>query len=84
MKAIVNLPPGEDLNDWVAVHVVDFFNRINLIYGTVSDFCTKEVFVVLMRYFNWVVDSSTMIMNLFYNFFVLLAGELYVCIHNDI
>ena len=69
MKAIVNLPPGEDLNDWVAVHVVDFFNRINLIYGTVSDFCTKEVFVVLTRYFNWVVDSSTMIMNLFYNFF---------------
>jgi hypothetical protein len=24
------------------VHVVDFFNRINLIYGTVSDFCTPE------------------------------------------
>lgn len=24
------------------VTVVDFFNRINLIYGTVSDFCTEE------------------------------------------
>ena len=22
--------------------VVDFFNRINLIYGTISDFCTEE------------------------------------------
>ena len=43
LKAIVLLPPGEDLNDWIAVHVVDFFNRINLIYGTVSDFCTNEV-----------------------------------------
>ena len=34
------LPPGDDPNDWVAVHVVDFFNRINLIYGTIVDFCT--------------------------------------------
>ena len=34
------LPPDEDLNEWLAVHVVDFFNRINLIYGTISDFCT--------------------------------------------
>lgn len=42
MKECVKLPPGEDLNDWVAVHVVDFFNRINLIYGTISDFCTDE------------------------------------------
>lgn len=25
-----------------AVHVVDFFNRINLIYGTVSEYCTEE------------------------------------------
>ena len=28
---------GEDFNDWLAVHVVDFFNRINLIYGTVCE-----------------------------------------------
>jgi hypothetical protein len=36
----VKLPPGENMNDWTAVHVVDFFNRINLIYGTVSEYCT--------------------------------------------
>jgi hypothetical protein len=41
LRSIVVLPDGEDLNDWVAVHVVDFFNRINLIYGTVADFCTN-------------------------------------------
>ncbi|ELW70236.1 RNA exonuclease 1 like protein [Tupaia chinensis] len=35
LKAAVQLPSGEDQNDWVAVHVVDFFNRINLIYGTI-------------------------------------------------
>lgn len=33
---------GEDLCDWIAVHVVDFFNRINLIYGIVTDYCTDE------------------------------------------
>lgn len=68
LRAAVKLPPGEDLNDWIAVHgtcidlcrkflqqqgdwrsiifttnniipVVDFFNRINLIYGIVSEYC---------------------------------------------
>ncbi|KAM6471053.1 MOB kinase activator 3B isoform 2-T4 [Liasis olivaceus] len=42
LKAAVQLPTGEDLNDWVAVHVVDFFNRINLIYGTICEFCTER------------------------------------------
>ncbi|KAG5272169.1 hypothetical protein AALO_G00162410 [Alosa alosa] len=42
LRAAVQLPHGEDLNDWVAVHVVDFFNRINLIYGTVCEFCTEK------------------------------------------
>jgi Mob1/phocein family len=38
---VVKLPAGENMNDWLAVHVVDFFNRINLIYGTVSEYCTE-------------------------------------------
>ncbi|XP_013380368.1 MOB kinase activator 3B [Lingula anatina] len=42
LKHVVKLPPDEDLNDWIAVHVVDFFNRINLIYGTVCEFCTEQ------------------------------------------
>ncbi|XP_062815712.1 MOB kinase activator 3A isoform X1 [Anolis carolinensis] len=42
LKQAVQLPPGEELNDWVAVHVVDFFNRVNLVYGTVSDHCTER------------------------------------------
>ncbi|KAH1012032.1 hypothetical protein HUJ04_001278 [Dendroctonus ponderosae] len=59
LRAAVKLPPGEDLNDWIAVHgestgnfkaqgkltrllVVDFFNRINLIYGTICDDCTEQ------------------------------------------
>lgn len=42
LRTAVLLPPNEDLNDWIAVHVVDFFNRINLIYGTISDYCTEQ------------------------------------------
>ncbi|XP_015917788.1 MOB kinase activator-like 3 [Parasteatoda tepidariorum] len=42
LQEAVKLPPGENLNDWLAVHVVDFFNRINLIYGTVIESCTEE------------------------------------------
>ena len=37
LRQVVKLPKGEDFNDWLAGHVVDFFNRINLIYGTVCE-----------------------------------------------
>jgi len=40
LRSSVRLPVGENLDDWLAVHVVDFFNRINLLYGTVADCCT--------------------------------------------
>ncbi|XP_063706667.1 MOB kinase activator-like 3 isoform X2 [Culicoides brevitarsis] len=42
LRDVVKLPEGETMNDWLAVHVVDFFNRINLIYGTVNEYCTEE------------------------------------------
>uniref|UniRef100_A0A3P9IE02 MOB kinase activator 1B n=1 Tax=Oryzias latipes TaxID=8090 RepID=A0A3P9IE02_ORYLA len=42
LRMAVMLPDGEDLNEWVAVNTVDFFNQINMLYGTVTDFCTEE------------------------------------------
>ena len=42
MQDAVKLPKGENTEDWFAVHVVDFFNRINLIYGIVTEYCTEE------------------------------------------
>ena len=27
---------------WVAVNTVDFFNQINMLYGTITEFCTEE------------------------------------------
>ena len=47
LKNAVSLPDDEEISDWVAVHVVDFFNRINLIYGTVCEFCTEATCPVM-------------------------------------
>jgi len=42
LKQVVVLPEGEDVNEWLAVNTVDFFNQTNMIYGTLTDFCTPE------------------------------------------
>ena len=38
----VELPMGEELNEWLAVNTIEFYNEINLLYGTVQEFCTPE------------------------------------------
>ncbi|OJT09045.1 MOB kinase activator-like 1 [Trametes pubescens] len=42
LRLAVRLPEGEDLNEWLAVHAVDFFNHLNMLYGTVTEFCTPQ------------------------------------------
>ncbi|KAF8760940.1 DNA polymerase [Rhizoctonia solani] len=42
LRLAVVLPEGEDLNEWLAVHTVDFFNHLNMLYGTVTEFCTPQ------------------------------------------
>nr|AFK46383.1 unknown [Lotus japonicus] len=42
LQAAVKLPDSEDLDEWLAVNTVDFFNQINLLYGSISEFCTPE------------------------------------------
>ncbi|CAA3016412.1 MOB kinase activator-like 1A isoform X2 [Olea europaea var. sylvestris] len=42
LREAVRLPPGEDLNEWLAVNTVDFFNQVNLLYGTLTEFCTAS------------------------------------------
>jgi MOB kinase activator 1 len=42
MRAAVKLPAGEDLNEWLAVNTVDFFNEISLLFGVVSEFCQAD------------------------------------------
>eukprot|EP00128_Syssomonas_multiformis_P000225 Colp12_sorted_trinity150504_noHs@14528 len=42
LRLAVTLPEGEDENEWIAVNTVDFFNQINMLYGTITEFCTPE------------------------------------------
>lgn len=42
LRDAVKLPDGEDLNEWVAVNTVDFFNQINMLYGTLTEYCTDK------------------------------------------
>lgn len=38
----VKLPQDEDINEWLAIHVVDFYNQINMLYGTITEFCSPK------------------------------------------
>ncbi|VDN84955.1 unnamed protein product [Brugia pahangi] len=42
LREAVKLPQGEDPNEWIAVNVLDFFNQVSMLFGTISDHCTKE------------------------------------------
>ncbi|KAF2460214.1 maintenance of ploidy protein MOB2 [Lineolata rhizophorae] len=42
LRKAVKLPEGEDLNEWLAVYVVDFYNQINLLYGSITEFCSPQ------------------------------------------
>jgi MOB kinase activator 1 len=42
LSQAVKLPPGEDLNEWLAINTVDFYNTTNLLFGSVSEFCTPS------------------------------------------
>eukprot|EP01121_Diplochlamys_sp_Union-15-3_P010363 TRINITY_DN2900_c0_g2_i1.p1 TRINITY_DN2900_c0_g2~~TRINITY_DN2900_c0_g2_i1.p1 ORF type:complete len:218 (-),score=36.81 TRINITY_DN2900_c0_g2_i1:116-769(-) len=42
LKIAVKLPEREDPNEWLAVNTVDFFNQINLLYGSITEFCTPK------------------------------------------
>ncbi|CAG8529782.1 4402_t:CDS:2 [Ambispora gerdemannii] len=41
-KTIVVLPKYVDEDEWLAVNVFEFFNYLNLFYGSVTDFCTTS------------------------------------------
>uniref|UniRef100_A0A1I7ZMK1 MOB kinase activator-like 1 n=1 Tax=Steinernema glaseri TaxID=37863 RepID=A0A1I7ZMK1_9BILA len=41
LREAVKLPQGEDLNEWIAVNIVDFFNQTCMLYGTISEKCTS-------------------------------------------
>ncbi|CAN4084674.1 unnamed protein product [Withania somnifera] len=40
LREAVRLPSAECLHEWLAVNTVDFFNQVNILYGTLTEFCT--------------------------------------------
>lgn len=42
LREAVKVPDGYDVNDWIGVNVVDLFNQVNLIYGSMCDKCTPQ------------------------------------------
>ena len=40
VREAVRLPPGEELNEWLAVNTVDFYNAISVLYSTLDECCT--------------------------------------------
>ncbi|XP_015789351.1 MOB kinase activator-like 2 [Tetranychus urticae] len=42
LRDIVQLPDGINYNEWLASHCLAFFDHINLIYGTISEFCNTS------------------------------------------
>lgn len=42
LRNAVKLPQGENLNDWLAVSVVDFFNQLSCLFAPVAEHCTPQ------------------------------------------
>jgi MOB kinase activator 1 len=40
LREAVKVPDGYELNEWISVNVVDLFNQVHLIYGSMCDDCT--------------------------------------------
>jgi len=41
LNYITEIPEGLESREWLALHTIGFFEHINLIYGTISEFCTS-------------------------------------------
>lgn len=41
LREAVKLPENEDLNEWLAANIVDFFNEVSLLYGLCADDASK-------------------------------------------
>lgn len=42
LLSLTEIPDGLDVKEWLALHTIGFFEHINLIYGTISEFCTSS------------------------------------------
>ena len=47
LQMAVELPSGEDLNEWLAVNAISFYNEISVMYGVLTEFCIPETCPVM-------------------------------------
>eukprot|EP01129_Flabellula_baltica_P004769 TRINITY_DN1689_c0_g1_i1.p1 TRINITY_DN1689_c0_g1~~TRINITY_DN1689_c0_g1_i1.p1 ORF type:complete len:208 (+),score=44.59 TRINITY_DN1689_c0_g1_i1:115-738(+) len=43
LQSEVLCPEGEDLNEWVAFNLIEFYDQVQLLFNCVRDFCTPDV-----------------------------------------
>jgi MOB kinase activator 1 len=53
LRAVTILPEGEDLNEWLAVNVVDFYNQISLLHKTVEFACLSSTCPIMNAGTKW-------------------------------
>lgn len=42
LKQAVKLPPGENLDEWLAMNIVEFYNQLGCLYAPISEKCTPQ------------------------------------------
>lgn len=42
LEETVKCPPGRDVNDWLAMNVVEFYNQLNIFYSIVETDCNEK------------------------------------------
>lgn len=66
LRMAVMLPVGENENEWIAFHLVDFFKQITMLYGTILPYCTDESCPTMSagqnKYF-WTENGKSVIMS---------------------
>lgn len=62
LRQLVDLPPGLDLNEWLASHTIAFFEHVNLLYGAVSEYCTPTTCPDMLgpgqRQYHWIDERG--------------------------
>ncbi|KAI8616583.1 putative Mob1/phocein family protein [Chytriomyces sp. MP71] len=62
LRQSVVLPTGEDANEWLAANLADFYNHCNLLYGSLTQFCTPETCPTMSAgpHFDYLWTDSTL------------------------
>ncbi|OLL24986.1 Maintenance of ploidy protein mob1 [Neolecta irregularis DAH-3] len=59
LSRAVQLPEGEDVDEWLAVNVVDFYNHANMLYATVAEVCGPETCPIMNAGPRYDIPSSS-------------------------